>query len=458
MTRDPIFEPLQFRNLQVKNRLFRSSISGRIDNYDGSGTPARINWEARFARGGVGAIISAHAPVDVRGRILPNYAFIDADDKIPFWREVGRVVHRYDCRFILQLSHSGRQQDIGGVENQMRTPLSSTNRSEGFHGFPAQAMTRDEIDDAVARFAAGARRARLAGLDGVELHACNGYLITQFLSSAINDRLDEYGGPLENRARLLLDIIHAIRREVGPDFHLQVKISAEDLHNALNPLEPAGNTLEDSIRVCRWVEAAGADAIHVSSGSMFPHPRNPPGGFPLDVATHTYDTVLDSGSHTLRNYVFFRFPLLRPITRWLWARTQGPVVEGINLPSAQAIKRAVQIPVLCTGGFQDARLIRRALADGACDAVSIARPLIATPDLPKVFASGRDLPERPCTFCNRCLINVLENPLGCYEVSRFDGDYDRMIRQVMGFFSEVPEAEPAPVSVPAPSDGRSERT
>ncbi|HCO04260.1 MAG TPA: hypothetical protein DIT48_13040, partial [Actinobacteria bacterium] len=86
---DPIFTPLRFRNLTVKNRLFRSSISGRIDNYDGSGTQARVNWEERFARGGVGAIISAHVPVHVRGRVLPNYAFIDDDDKIPFWRAVG---------------------------------------------------------------------------------------------------------------------------------------------------------------------------------------------------------------------------------------------------------------------------------------------------------------------------------------------------------------------------------
>src|SRR6516165_6081984 len=101
MARDILFEPIRFRNLEVRNRVFRSSISGRIDNYDGSGTPARINWEERFAAGGVGAIISAHVPVHVRGRILPNYAFIDDDDKIPFWRAVGQRVHAYDCRFIL---------------------------------------------------------------------------------------------------------------------------------------------------------------------------------------------------------------------------------------------------------------------------------------------------------------------------------------------------------------------
>ena len=105
MDNDVIFQPLQFRNLTVKNRLFRSSISGRWDNYDGSGNQARINWEEKFARGGVGAIISSFVPVHRRGRILPNYAMIDNDDKIPFWKKVVGKVHEYDCKFIMQLSH-----------------------------------------------------------------------------------------------------------------------------------------------------------------------------------------------------------------------------------------------------------------------------------------------------------------------------------------------------------------
>src|SRR4029079_3435799 len=115
VTEDIIFTPLRLPNLERKNRVLRSSISGRIDNYDGSGTPARIAWEVKFAKGGIGAIISAHVPVTVRGRILPNYAFIDSDARIPFWRSVGEAVHRHGCKYILQISHSGRQQDIAGI-------------------------------------------------------------------------------------------------------------------------------------------------------------------------------------------------------------------------------------------------------------------------------------------------------------------------------------------------------
>src|SRR5687768_11793323 len=132
MANDIIFEPLAFRHLTVKNRIFRSNISGRFDYYNGVGTQARINWEEKFARGGVGAIISSHVPVSIAGRILPNYAVIDDDDKIPFWRRVGEKVHEYDCKYILQLSHSGRQRDMGGIENAFNTSMSPTCSTDSF--------------------------------------------------------------------------------------------------------------------------------------------------------------------------------------------------------------------------------------------------------------------------------------------------------------------------------------
>jgi 2,4-dienoyl-CoA reductase-like NADH-dependent reductase (Old Yellow Enzyme family) len=442
----PIFRPLRFPSgLEVKNRVFRSNISGRFDNYDGSGGFARINWEEKFARGGVGGIISSYTPVHVRGRIMVHYAMIDDDNKIAFWRQVGERVHPYGCRFIMQLSHSGRQQDQGGVENEYLYAQSSTSKPDTFHGIVCKAMSHREIKETVGHFAEGARRAREAGLDGVELHGANGYLITQFLSSGINDRKDEYGGPLRNRYRFVHEIIEAIRAKVGPTFHLQLKISAEDHGNALYPWEGKGNTLDESVQLCQWAKEDGVDAIHVSSGNTFPHPTNPPGDWPVEHAARWYDSMLSQGIYTRWVYFLLTNRATRPLFRWWWTHRRGSVVEAINLHNARVIKRAVgDLPVLCTGGFQNADLIRAALApEGdlpAIDAVSMARPLVANNDLVRYYEQGLDLPPKPCTFCNKCLVNDLENPLGCYEIDRFDGDYDAMMRQVMSVFYPSPYA------------------
>ncbi|KFI22486.1 NADH:flavin oxidoreductase [Nitrosococcus oceani] len=439
MENDIIFQPLAFKNLTVKNRIFRSSISGRWDNYNGSGTQARINWEEKFARGGVGAIISSFAPVHIRGRIMPNYAMIDDDDKIPFWRKVGEKVHEYDCKFIVQLSHSGRQRDVPGVENLMNKGLSSTGNMDTFHGLLCQAMTLGEIKQTIQHFADSARRAREAGLDGVELHASHGYLFTQFLSSAINDRKDEYGGSLENRARFLLDVIYAIRKEVGDDYHLQVKINIVDENNALYPWEKWGNKPEEYVRICEWVEKAGADGLHVSAGSLFPHPLVPPGGFPLDETNWWYGSMASSGVRGYLNYTVFHFKALRPLFLWLWNRTKKKYpIEGVSAELCKQVKERVGIPVLNTGGYQAGKLIRKVISEGYCDGVAIARPLIANNDLPKVLEAGRDLPEKPCSFCNRCLLNAPANPLGCYDVRRYDDDHDAMIREVMTVYDPPP--------------------
>jgi 2,4-dienoyl-CoA reductase-like NADH-dependent reductase (Old Yellow Enzyme family) len=428
---DPIFEPLHFRNLTVKNRLFRSNISGRFDNYDGSGNPVRFNWELKFARGGVGAIISSFVPVSAEGRIVPHYATIDQDDRIPFWRELGRRVHEHDCRFILQLSHSGRQRDIAAIDHP--NTLAPTDNPDDVHGLHANRITREQIDALVQKFAHGARRAREAGLDGVELHSANGYLFTQFLSSAINDRDDEYGGPLANRARFLLEVIRAVRREVGDDFHFQCKLSAVDYGNAIFPWAAKGNTIRDTIQVARWAEEAGVDAIHVSAGNAFPHPRNPAGEFPVTTAAKTYQVLLGGGRYTLRNYLVFQTPGLRDLFKKAWERTVPEEIEGLNLDNARRIKEAVSVPVICTGGFQTASVIRRALTEGLVDGVSMARTLVANNDLPNLFAAGYDRAPRPCSYCNKCLVNTVVNPLGCYDERRF-GSREEMIDQVLSVY------------------------
>jgi 2,4-dienoyl-CoA reductase (NADPH2) len=431
-----IFQPLAFRNLEVKNRLFRSSISGRFDNYDGSGTETRVDWDVKFARGGIGAIISSNTPVHPRGLIVPNYAHLDSDERVPFYSELGRRVRDAGAKYIVQLAYSGRQRDIPSVLYEKG--LSSTDKPDPIHGFQCERMTKAQIEEVVDSFAQAARRAREAELDGVEIHGCNGYLITQFLSPAINDREDEYGGSLENRARFALEVVRAMRKEIGDDFHLQFKISAIDDGKALFPWAKEGTTLEESIQVCKWLIEAGVDGLHISSGYVFPHPRNPAGTFPIADVIRSFDTMLSSGKNTFRNYLMFRTPPINKAFAWAWERRVRQLgAEGINLELARAIKQVVDVPVLCAGGFQTASVIARAIEDGSTDGVTIGRPLIANPDLPNLFAQGLDRAPKPCTYCNKCLINFVENPLGCYEESRF-GSRDEMIRHIMSVYEGAP--------------------
>jgi 2,4-dienoyl-CoA reductase (NADPH2) len=217
-------------------------------------------------------------------------------------------------------------------------------------------MTVQEIQTVIEQFAQGARRAREAGLDGVELHGANGYLITQFLSSGINNRNDDYGGSVDRRARFVLEVVRAIRREVGRDFHLQMKINGVDHNNWLYPWEKKGNELEDTLQICKLLidDGAGVDAFHISSGSTFPHPRNPPGDMPLRALTRWYEAMLSKGTRARFNYAVFNNPIFGRLFVQYWRLRRGPVIEGINVEYARFLRREItkidsSIAVLCTG-------------------------------------------------------------------------------------------------------------
>ncbi|MBL8295933.1 MAG: hypothetical protein JNN08_29085, partial [Bryobacterales bacterium] len=159
--------------------------------------------------------------------------------------------------------------------------------------------------------------------------------------------------------------------------------------------------------------------------------------FPTEEAIKTIDSMISSGSRVRFNYALLSNPAGAKIFRASWQRARGDVIEGINLVDSRRIKEEVGIPVLCTGGFQTASFIRAAIEGGACDAVTIARSFIANNDLPKIFAAGHDAPERPCTYCNKCLVNVLENPLGCYEQDRYPSR-EAMIAEILSVFDPPP--------------------
>ncbi|NEP19028.1 MAG: NADH:flavin oxidoreductase [Leptolyngbya sp. SIO4C1] len=470
-TESTLLDPIHFRHLTVKNRVFRSSVTGRWDNYDGSGNQARVNWEHKFAKGGVGAIVSSYVPVSREGQITPQVATIDEDSAIPFWHTVGKAVHQYQCKYILQLSHSGRQRDIEGIENTLIDPVtkaispalapSATKQADQVNGLPSRKMTTDEIRQIIQKFAAAAGRAQEAGLDGVELHSSHGYLINQFLSAGINQRTakEGYGGDLRGRYQFLKEIVQAIRQVVGQAFHLQAKISVREFNNILPPWSNAGNTFEEAIKICQWLEEDGVDAIHVSRGSTFPHPLLPSGPFPFEMLRYTYDTMTSSGGKSsFRNQLLFRYRFLHPLFAWIWERLprkidgryEQPVSgleiqdqwldnlfkehvptqtfrellkrhQGTVLRDAKAVKDALhEVPIITTGGFQQASYINAAIQEGYTDAVSMARMLVANNDLVnKYFKQGIDIAERPCTYCNNCLGAYLELPVGCHDIDRY---------------------------------------
>src|SRR5262245_59314942 len=343
---DPILQPLRFpkvrrvreqgadgkwkrklvvfpgEGLVVKNRIFRSSISGQFDHPNGTGAEPRIKWEEQFARGGIGAIISSFVPVRLDGRILPRDAMVHQDETVRFWSEVAKRVEAAgrkgdaeagleggdrECKYIMQLSHGGRQRDVPRVENFMSVSKSSTGQADSFHGLLARAMTITEIETLVEDFGKAAKRAKEAGVHGVELHASHGYLFTQFLSSAINDRQDQYGGPVAQfddegevvggRVKFLVDVIKSIREDVGWDDHVQAKRNIIDRNRAYFALEwKDGNILSEALQIFEIAEQAGLNGLHVSGGITFPHPLVPPGGFPLDEAAWWYGVMTGSGT------------------------------------------------------------------------------------------------------------------------------------------------------------------
>jgi 2,4-dienoyl-CoA reductase (NADPH2) len=444
---DPIFQPLTINGLTLKNRVVRSSLGGRVDYYDGSMSDARIAWDRRFARGGISAIVSSNSGIRTDGIAVPGYASIDHDRTIPSWRRLIDEIHRHDCRYIIQLHFSGRQRDLPRKEFVGVPPMSATDRPDLLYGLRCRRMTIAEINELVQAYANAARRAREAGADGIEIVACNGYLLHQFLSSAINDRTDEYNGDLRARARITLDVMRAVRAAVGRDFFVSMKLSGRDEHNAYTaPFNRRiGNTIEDTMQVSRWLAEAGLDAIHVSQGDSFPHPLVPAGLLPADESRPSMAALFYEGTRVPNRFLLMQFSLFRRITEWNWGRRMPfkrngrllpEKIEGMNQDDAAKIKAASGLPVFCVGGWQTASRMREALKAGHCDVITIARGLLANPDMLQSFAEGRDAPERPCTYCNKCLVNALLQPLACWEESRFDSR-DQMFEEAYRVYKEA---------------------
>ena len=348
-------------------------------------------------------------------------------------RNIGEL-QRTGCPDIVQIGDPGYHAQ-SGLFPEAADGKSSSPGFDLIYGYRTwrTAMTTDDIERSIEDFALAARRVRQTGAAGLEITASKGYLIHQFLNPGINRRDDEWGGEAAQRFRFLRRIVEAVKPELDGSMLFGIRLAAEDHnHLPLNLRWPMGegNTLPDTLYYGRELKALGIHYLHIDSGYGFIHPRVTPGRFPYDEARIFFDQTRHlSGKSTFRAGLVRFFPSF--LGRWLfnlgWRHE-----EGINLDYASTFRREIGLPVIANGGFQRRSTIARAIEDGHCDLVAVARALLANPDLVRDFEAGRELPERPCSHCNRCAARTATSPLGCYERGRFASD-EEMEAQILAF-------------------------
>jgi 2,4-dienoyl-CoA reductase-like NADH-dependent reductase (Old Yellow Enzyme family) len=344
-----LFEAVEIKGMRLANRFVRSATWEGMASRDGEVTPKLVELMARLSRGGVGLIITSHAYVRRDGQAGSGQLGIYDDRLVKGLRDLTSAVHREGGLVVAQLSHAGffaNPKLIG------QAPL-AVSQAQGFANSPRKVMTVEDIQGIVEDFGKAARRAKESGFDGVQIHGAHGYLLSQFLSPAFNKRADRYGGPVENRARALLETLASVRAAGGENFPVLVKMNCEDY------LE-GGLTLADSIKVAAMLERGGLDAVEVSGGTL--------------VSGHLSPSR--AGIKSEDKEAYFR-------------------------NASKAFKGNLHIPVILVGGNRSFQVAEKLVDEGYADLISMSRPFIREPDLVRRWASG-DLNKAKCISDNQC--------------------------------------------------------
>lgn len=377
-----LLSPGRIGTMELANRIAVTAMGVSLSEDDGTVGDRLIAYHEEQARGGAGLIISGVAGVAWPvGAVAMNQTAISDDRFIPgLMRMTGRV-HAHGGKIAAQLHHGGF---VAGYSHArwghplwgpaIPPPptgnftdyflLEELAKLAGMKAPELKILEPEDIAQAVQQFADGARRAREAGFDGVEVHGGHGYLLSSFTSPYTNTRTDDYGGSPENRLRLTLEVITAIRAQVGPDYPVWIKLDSREVG------KPGGITLEDAIAHARMVEAAGVDAITVTS---------------------YHDTSVGK----------------------LHSESNIPHQEDWNLPATAELRKAVKIPVIGSGRIEVANA-DQAIGDGRADFIAMGRKLLADPHLPRKLAAGEPDKVRPCVYCYTCVSAIyMGEPTRC---------------------------------------------
>jgi 2,4-dienoyl-CoA reductase-like NADH-dependent reductase (Old Yellow Enzyme family) len=340
--------PLSLRSgATLPNRLVKAAMSEVLaDPVTGAPTDRLVRLYERWGRGGAGALITGHVIVDRSGLGEPGNVIIEDDRHLPALRRWAEVGQAHGARMWMQINHAGRQTP----KRVVRQPVApSPVALRGFGGMFARprALSGDEIQALVGRFANAAAVAREAGFAGVEVHAAHGYLLSQFLSPLTNQREDEWGGSLAGRMRFLIEVVRAIRAAVGQSFGVGVKLNSADFQRG-------GFTIEEAMQVAQALDSAGIDLLEVTGGN--------------------YESPAMAGKGEMAAQ----------------QRQSSREREAYFMDYARRMRAVTEVPILLTGGMRTAATMAEALGSGAVDAIGLARPMAFDPDLPGKLLAGAE--------------------------------------------------------------------
>ena len=335
--------------MKIKNRFIRSATYEAMAELDGTVKDQLCDYMEELSRAEVGLIISGHAHVTMEGQAGPRQMGIYSDAMIDGLKRITSIVHQNGGVIAVQLAHAG-QKGIARAEYAALGPSAIFKDDVK----KSAEMTADDIKRTIGAFGDAAERAVKSGFDAIQIHSAHGYLLSQFLSPHYNKRKDSYGGNLENRARLLLEVYKEIRQRVGKSFPVMVKINSEDFLKS-------GFTVEEMIKVAHMLEELGMNAIEMSGGTFESGKL-----IPSRVGT----------SKSKEREVYYK-------------------------QAAEAFKKEIRIPLILVGGFLSFDIAEEVIASGLADYVALSRPLIREPHLISRWA-GRDRSKAKCISCNKC--------------------------------------------------------
>lgn len=361
--------PIKIRSLELSNRLVMPAMGTALGNADSSVSEANLAYMKRRVQSGAGLIITEITEVHPLGSASPRCIGIWDDKFIPGLSKLAGVVHTHGSKIALQLHHTGRENYLLQKKNKAIGPSAIPSYIFGFLGAPRE-MTLDDIQETIAAFGSGARRAREAGFDAIELHGAHGYLLMQFLSANCNQRTDQYGGDFRGRSRFMIECLREARRQVGDDFPISIRISGEEsIKN--------GYTISDIQTIIPDLVSAGADIINVSFGTH--------GSPEVNIDTPNPSAPVE-------------------------------YAPGFKVHLARKIKEVTDVPVISVGRYVDPYMMDEVIAHGDADMIAVARQHLADPDFLKNVREGHPEDTLECLACNQGCIERLsleQLPIRC---------------------------------------------